>query len=74
MARWNIYYLNIYYLNIFLQLHFPLWARLICAKKPEHRSEAEMNKLVTLLRGMKSFGKFSRESQRNLCQTMTYAW
>ncbi|XP_027036223.1 uncharacterized protein LOC113664796 isoform X2 [Pocillopora damicornis] len=54
-------------------LHFPLWARLICAKKPEHRSEAEMNKLVTLLRGMKSFGKFSRESQRNLCQTMTYA-
>ena len=33
-----------------------------------------MNKLVTLLRGMKSFGKFSRESQRNLCQTMTYAW
>lgn len=54
-------------------LHFPLWARLICAKKPDHRTEAEMNKLVTLLRGMKSFGKFSRESQRNLCQTMTYA-
>lgn len=54
-------------------LHFPLWARLTCAKRPVDRTEAEMNKLVTLLRGMKSFCKFSREAQRNLCQTMTYA-
>jgi len=54
-------------------LHFPLWARLTCTKKPEDRTEAEMNKLVTLLRGMKSFGKFSREAQKNLCQTMAYA-
>ncbi|CAH3156566.1 unnamed protein product [Porites lobata] len=54
-------------------LHFPLWARLTCAKKPEERTEAEMKKLATLLRGMKSFGKFSREAQRNLCQTMSYA-
>lgn len=54
-------------------LHFPLWARIICTKMPEYRSEAEMNNLVALLRGIKSFNKFSREAQRYLCQTMTYA-
>ncbi|XP_074638700.1 uncharacterized protein LOC141897140 isoform X1 [Acropora palmata] len=54
-------------------LHFPLWARMTCEKEPENRSETEVNNLVALLRGMKSFNKFSREAQRYVCRTMTYA-
>ncbi|KAK3744008.1 hypothetical protein QZH41_010351, partial [Actinostola sp. cb2023] len=54
-------------------LHFPLWARWTCALAPSERSDAEINKLVTLLRGMTSFNKFSREAQWHLCRTMTYA-
>jgi len=44
-----------------------------CEKEPENRSETEVNNLVALLRGMKSFNKFSREAQRYVCRTMTYA-
>ncbi|XP_048584959.1 mucin-17-like isoform X2 [Nematostella vectensis] len=54
-------------------LHFPLWARWTCCLAPEDRKEAEISKLVSLLRGMKSFNKFSREAQLKLCRTMTYA-
>ncbi|XP_031557678.1 uncharacterized protein LOC116294259 [Actinia tenebrosa] len=53
-------------------LHFPFWARWICAQDPSDRTDAEINKLVTLLRGIKSFNKFSREAQWHLCRTMTY--
>lgn len=45
-----------------------------CEKEPENRSDTEVNNLVALLRGMKSFNKFSREAQLYVCRTMTYAW
>ncbi|KXJ13918.1 Cyclic nucleotide-binding domain-containing protein 2 [Exaiptasia diaphana] len=54
-------------------LHFPFWARWTCALDPSDRTDAEIHKLVTLLRGMKSFNKFSRHAQWHLCRTMTYA-
>lgn len=67
----GLYTFNVYY-SLF-QLHFPFWARWTCALDPKERSHTDINKLVALLRGMKSFNKFSRHAQWQLCRTMTYA-
>ncbi|RUS74029.1 hypothetical protein EGW08_018203 [Elysia chlorotica] len=48
--------------------HVPFWAQRILAVPPAERSDAQCRKLHALLRGLRSFDKFTDEIQMALCK------
>ncbi|XP_012939886.1 cyclic nucleotide-binding domain-containing protein 2 [Aplysia californica] len=51
--------------------HVPDWALVILQLRPEHRTEQDCRRLHALLRGLKSFDKFTEEIQMSLCRAFT---
>ncbi|XP_059171648.1 uncharacterized protein LOC131952810 [Physella acuta] len=51
--------------------HVPDWALTILSLPPEQRSEQHCRRLHALLRGLKSFDKFTEEMQLSLCRAFT---
>ena len=52
--------------------HVPEWASIILALPPERRTEPDCRRLHALLRGLKSFDKFTEEIQMALCRAFTF--
>lgn len=50
----------------------PRWAQSILDISPEERSEQDCRRLHALLRGMRSFDKFTERIQLSLCRAFTY--
>nr|XP_006817128.1 PREDICTED: cyclic nucleotide-binding domain-containing protein 2-like [Saccoglossus kowalevskii] len=50
----------------------PEWAKDIMVKPPMERNESELRKIHALLRGLKSFDKFTHNIQIAMCQSCTY--
>ena len=50
----------------------PLWAKEILDISPEERTDGECRRLHALLRGMKTFDKFTEKIQLALCKAFTY--
>jgi len=54
------------------QFSIPLWARKTCAKESEHRSEHEVQNIVSLMRQLKGFRKYSNRMQTLLGRIVRY--
>ncbi|XP_046583083.1 cyclic nucleotide-binding domain-containing protein 2-like [Haliotis rubra] len=50
----------------------PMWSIDILQKNPEVRDDIDCRKLHTLLKGMRSFDKFTEKIQNSLCKTFSY--
>lgn len=50
----------------------PIWAKRIMAKSPLDRADDDCRKLHALLRGLKSFDKFTEPIQLAMCKAFTY--
>ena len=56
------------------QVHdkFPLWARRILDRPPESRTDDDCKRLHALLRGMRSWDKFTERIQLAMCRAFSY--
>ncbi|ELT93107.1 hypothetical protein CAPTEDRAFT_85725, partial [Capitella teleta] len=50
----------------------PKWAKLLTEKDPSERTEKECHRIHALLRGLKSFDKFTEKIQLAMCKAFTH--
>jgi len=54
------------------QVSFPIWARKVCKSKPEHRTPEQLHNIVSIMRQLKDFRKYSKKMQLLLAKIARY--